>query len=74
MMGPGLHWLNSLQDLSNNNGQPDPSFDRNLSSDPCNDKWKGVICDDKTNSSVRKLVIDNSSLSGFLNASALCNV
>ena len=63
-----------LTGLSNNNGQPDPSFGWNLSSDPCKDKWKGVNCDDKTNGFVRKLVLDNSSLSGFLNANALCNM
>ncbi|XVF60352.1 hypothetical protein PTKIN_Ptkin08bG0038100 [Pterospermum kingtungense] len=63
-----------LADLSNNNGQPDPSFGWDSSSGPCNDKWKGVICDDKTNSFVKKLLLDNSSLSGFLNATALCNV
>ncbi|XVF58107.1 hypothetical protein PTKIN_Ptkin07bG0036100 [Pterospermum kingtungense] len=62
-----------LTGLSNNNGQPDPSFEWNLSSDPCKDNWKGVTCDDKTNSFVSKLFFNNSNLSGFLNASALCN-
>ncbi|XWS40770.1 hypothetical protein CRYUN_Cryun17cG0024100 [Craigia yunnanensis] len=63
-----------LAGLSNNNGQPNPSFGWNLSSDPCKHKWKGVICDNKTGNFVIKLVFHNSSLSGFLNASALCNV
>ncbi|XVF16463.1 hypothetical protein REPUB_Repub10bG0032900 [Reevesia pubescens] len=51
-----------LTGLSNNNGQPDPSFDWNLPSDPCKDNWKGVICDDKNNSLV------------ILHVTALCNV
>ncbi|XVE67959.1 hypothetical protein DITRI_Ditri09bG0029800 [Diplodiscus trichospermus] len=63
-----------LAGLSNNNGQPDPSFGWNSTSDPCKDSWKGVACDDKTNSTVRKIVLENSSFSGFLNATALCNV
>ncbi|XVF14133.1 hypothetical protein REPUB_Repub09cG0031100 [Reevesia pubescens] len=46
----------------------------NLSSDPCTDKWKGVACDNKANSLVKKIVFDNSNLSGFLNFSAIFNV
>ncbi|XVF14132.1 hypothetical protein REPUB_Repub09cG0031000 [Reevesia pubescens] len=60
--------------LSNNKGQPDPSFGWNLTSDPCTDKWKGVTCDNKTHSLVKKIVFDNSNLLGFLNFTALCNV
>ncbi|GMI68415.1 hypothetical protein like AT2G26730 [Hibiscus trionum] len=60
--------------LSNNNGSPDPNIGWNSSSDPCRDKWKGVDCDTKTNSLVKKIVFYNSGLSGFLNATALCNV
>ncbi|KAK8673534.1 hypothetical protein V6N13_111863 [Hibiscus sabdariffa] len=60
--------------LSNNNGRSDPNFGWNSSSDPCKDKWKGVDCDAKTNSLVKKIEFYNSGLSGFLNATALCNV
>ncbi|OMP06660.1 hypothetical protein CCACVL1_01483 [Corchorus capsularis] len=56
------------------NGQIDPSFGWNLTSDPCKDNWKGVTCDNKTNNFVKKLTLDNSSLSGFLDASTLCNL
>lgn len=60
--------------LSNNNIPPDPSFGWNSTSDPCKNQWKGVICDHNTNSVVKRIVFDNFSLSGFVNASALCNV
>ncbi|XP_039016849.1 probable inactive receptor kinase At2g26730 [Hibiscus syriacus] len=60
--------------LSNNNAQSDPNIGWNSSSDPCRNKWKGVVCDNKTNSMVKKIVLDNSSLSGFLNVTAICNV
>ncbi|KAL4378673.1 hypothetical protein GQ457_02G011670 [Hibiscus cannabinus] len=60
--------------LSNNNRPSDLNFGWNSSSDPCRDKWKGVDCDAKTNSLVKKIEFYNSGLSGFLNATALCNV
>ncbi|KAK8653322.1 hypothetical protein V6N13_127329 [Hibiscus sabdariffa] len=60
--------------LSNTNGPTDPSIGWNSSSDPCRDEWKGVSCDGKTNSLVKQIVFGNSSLSGFLNATALCGV
>ncbi|XP_038996975.1 probable inactive receptor kinase At2g26730 [Hibiscus syriacus] len=60
--------------LSNNNARYDPNIGWNSSSDPCRDKWKGVACDNKTNSLVKKIVLDNSSLSGVLNVTAICNV
>ncbi|KAE8691541.1 RING/U-box superfamily protein isoform 1 [Hibiscus syriacus] len=60
--------------LSNNNARFDPNICWNSSSDPCRDKWKGIACDNKTNSLVKKTVLDNSSLSGVLNVAAICNV
>ncbi|XP_015573618.2 probable inactive receptor kinase At2g26730 [Ricinus communis] len=63
-----------LAKLNGTNAQPDPSFGWNNATDPCQGGWKGVICDTQTNSSVRRIYLNQSSLSGVFDAASLCNV
>ncbi|KAF9606956.1 hypothetical protein IFM89_030254 [Coptis chinensis] len=62
-----------LSKLSQGNGQIDPSFGWNMSSDPCNGQWKGVTCNDQS-TSVKKINLDNLNLIGTLDAESLCSV
>ncbi|KAA8548072.1 hypothetical protein F0562_004667 [Nyssa sinensis] len=65
--------ISSLEKLSNNNSPPDLTWGWNLTSDPCKDHWKGIICD-KQNVTVKKIFLNGLSFSGSFDASALCNV
>ncbi|XP_015882640.3 probable inactive receptor kinase At2g26730 [Ziziphus jujuba] len=47
------------------------SWGWNIDSDPCKDKWMGVICDKKSNY-VRKIALETLNLSGVLDAKSLC--
>ncbi|MED6106028.1 hypothetical protein PIB30_000812 [Stylosanthes scabra] len=42
----------------------------NLETDPCRDRWKGVSC--SSDGSVKTIVLDDSNLSGTLDATSLC--
>ncbi|KDP45386.1 hypothetical protein JCGZ_09635 [Jatropha curcas] len=55
-------------------GQPDPSFGWNNYTDPCKNSWKGVICDSQTKTEVRRIYLNQSSLSGVFDAATICNV
>ncbi|XP_027124887.2 probable inactive receptor kinase At2g26730 [Coffea arabica] len=52
------------------NAGRDASWGWNLSSDPCDARWKGVDC--RGTSSVRKIVLNEINLTGILDASSLC--
>ncbi|KAF5739635.1 putative serine-threonine protein kinase plant-type [Tripterygium wilfordii] len=64
-----------LSKLTDNSSQPqiDRSFNWNLTSDPCKDNWKGVVCD-RTNTSVRRLLLSNHNFAGTFDAAVICNV
>ncbi|KAF8390376.1 hypothetical protein HHK36_024902 [Tetracentron sinense] len=59
------------EQLWSGNGQRDPSWGWNATSDPCTDKWKGVICDSQS-ISVKKIILNGLNLTGTLDASSLC--
>ncbi|KAK1564777.1 hypothetical protein Q3G72_011429 [Acer saccharum] len=60
-----------MQKLSSGNVPRDQNWGWNMSSDPCNDRWVGVICD-MSLQSVRKIALDGFNLSGTLDASSVC--
>ncbi|KAK4843959.1 hypothetical protein QYF36_014791 [Acer negundo] len=60
-----------MQKLSSGNVPRDQNWGWNTSSDPCNDRWMGVICDARLQS-VRKIVLDGFNLSCTLDASSVC--
>ncbi|WCJ42491.1 Leucine-rich repeat protein kinase family protein [Euphorbia peplus] len=66
--------ISFLAKLNGTADQPDPSFGWNVTTDPCVDKWRGVICDSQTSTFVRRILLNQSSLSGTFDAAALCNV
>ncbi|KAK6153321.1 hypothetical protein DH2020_012960 [Rehmannia glutinosa] len=60
-----------MEKLSPGTNQREANFGWNLSSDPCNDNWKGVTC--YTNSAnIKKIVLDQLNLTGTLDATSLC--
>ncbi|KAJ4833211.1 hypothetical protein Tsubulata_049902 [Turnera subulata] len=63
--------INFLAKL-NGTEKPDPSFGWINTTDPCQG-WKGVVCD-STNTFVRQLLLNRSSLSGAFDAASLCNL
>ncbi|KAF5182605.1 Receptor-like protein kinase [Thalictrum thalictroides] len=66
--------INFLEKLSSsNNDLIDPSVGWNMSSDPCNDQWKGVSCNNQS-TSVKKIILDNLNLSGSFDAESICSV
>ncbi|KAK9286321.1 hypothetical protein L1049_014711 [Liquidambar formosana] len=64
--------INFLGKLSNKSGQPDPSFGWNMTSDPCKNLWKGVVCDSQS-IYVTRIILDGFNLSGILHANSLCS-
>ncbi|XP_058194236.1 probable inactive receptor kinase At2g26730 [Rhododendron vialii] len=60
-----------MKNLSPDNAGGRQGFGWNSTSDPCVDKWHGVFCDSKL--FVKKIVLDQLNLNGFLDASSLCN-
>ncbi|XAR71187.1 Non-specific serine/threonine protein kinase [Bertholletia excelsa] len=65
--------LNFYRKLSNSEGPVDPGDGWNTSSDPCNDHWKGIVCDNWTNS-VRNITLNGLKLAGALDANTLCSL
>ncbi|CAK9161318.1 unnamed protein product [Ilex paraguariensis] len=63
--------LSFFTKLSNNNGPLDSITGWNLTSDPCKDRWKGIICD-KRALSVKKIFLDGLNFSGTFDAATLC--
>ncbi|XP_023550505.1 probable inactive receptor kinase At2g26730 [Cucurbita pepo subsp. pepo] len=61
-----------LAKLSPQNGQHNQHLGWNISSDPCKNRWLGLVCDGR-NVSVKKLFLDGLNLSGTLQTSFLCN-
>lgn len=64
--------INFIAKLTNNDNQDGPFSVWNSSSDPCQARWQGVICDTQ-NKSVRKLFLNSSNLTGELDIGHLCN-
>ncbi|TXG50331.1 hypothetical protein EZV62_022855 [Acer yangbiense] len=62
-----------MEKLSSGNALRDQNWGWNTSSDPCDDKWAGVICDTR-NQSVRKIILDWFNLTGGLDAGSVCSV
>ncbi|KAF7123591.1 hypothetical protein RHSIM_Rhsim12G0162900 [Rhododendron simsii] len=60
-----------MENLPPGNAGRGPGFGWNSTSDPCVDKWHGVSCDSKL--FVKKIVLERLNLTGFLDASSLCN-
>ncbi|KAL7115234.1 hypothetical protein ACP275_04G172000 [Erythranthe tilingii] len=61
----------SPSDNNNNNGQREPNFGWNATSDPCNNAWKGVFC--YPNSvTIKKIMLEELNFTGTLDAASLC--
>lgn len=58
--------------LSNSNGDPHPIIGWNSSSFPCQDRWKGITCDNHQHT-VKEIVLGGFNFSGVLDARLLCN-
>lgn len=63
--------LNFLSKLSNNKSILAPGSGWNSSSDPCNDKWRGVTCD--IFKVVREIDLNGLDLQGVFDPGTLCN-
>ncbi|OAY25900.1 probable inactive receptor kinase At2g26730 [Manihot esculenta] len=59
--------------LSPGNGQNNRNWGWNMTSDPCKDRWVGVVCDSRLQT-VKKIVLDRFNFTGTLDASSLCMV
>lgn len=59
-----------MDKLAPGNVQRDANWGWNLTSDPCTDKWHGVSCH-SDNKTVRSIILENSNLSGVLDATSL---
>ncbi|KAF3444685.1 hypothetical protein FNV43_RR14378 [Rhamnella rubrinervis] len=64
--------INFIAKLTNNNIQDGLFLAWKSSSDPCQARWQGVVCDTQ-NKSVRKLFLNSSNLTGELDIGLLCN-
>ncbi|XP_050213477.1 probable inactive receptor kinase At2g26730 [Mercurialis annua] len=62
-----------MEKLSSGNGQNNPNWGWNMSSDPCKDIWVGVLCDSQLQT-VRGIVLDEFNFDGSLDVSSLCMV
>ncbi|XP_073129005.1 probable inactive receptor kinase At2g26730 [Henckelia pumila] len=60
-----------MQKLSPQNIQREPNFGWNSSSDPCEDKWKGVTCY-VDSPRIKKIILDEENLTGLFDAASLC--
>ncbi|XP_031276946.1 probable inactive receptor kinase At2g26730 [Pistacia vera] len=61
-----------MEKLSPGNAERDQNWGWNTSSDPCNEKWVGVSCDDAKQQFVKRIVLEGFNLSGVLEASSVC--
>ncbi|XP_044487589.1 probable inactive receptor kinase At2g26730 [Mangifera indica] len=61
-----------MEKLSPGNATRGQNWGWNTSSDPCNDKWEGVSCDDTTQHFVKRIVLEGFNLSGILDSSSVC--
>ncbi|XP_044479686.1 probable inactive receptor kinase At2g26730 [Mangifera indica] len=61
-----------MEKLSPGNVVRAPNWGWNTSSDPCDDKWVGVTCDDATQLFVKRIVLEGFNLTGILDASSVC--
>ncbi|KAF6159874.1 hypothetical protein GIB67_032958 [Kingdonia uniflora] len=62
-----------LGQISSNNGEVDPSWGWNMTSDPCKGQWKGVTCNAQL-TSIKRIVLDGINLGGKFDAKSLCTV
>lgn len=61
-----------MDKLSGGNMQHDLKWGWNNISDPCNDKWEGVKCDEKSQR-VKKIVLDGFNFTGNFDALSVCS-
>ncbi|KAM7274190.1 hypothetical protein ACFE04_028854 [Oxalis oulophora] len=61
-----------MEKLSAGISHTEQNFGWNTSSDPCIDKWVGVTCDSQFH--VRKIVLNQMNLTGFLDVALVCKV
>lgn len=58
---------------SGNNIPREANWGWNVSSDPCNDDWKGIVCYNNT-ATVKKIILNGLNLTGVIDAASLCAV